>query len=65
MANTKYRVNIPRGVDNMARKKESFYNKIASTNIMSDGMLKEVSYGDFALMMALKDKPQDVHGKKR
>ncbi|WP_183108773.1 hypothetical protein [Thermohalobacter berrensis] len=43
--------------------KESLYNRIASANIMSDGMLKDISYGDFALMMVLKDranKPQKI-----
>ncbi|WP_425446310.1 hypothetical protein [Dethiothermospora halolimnae] len=42
----------------MAKSEHSLYNKIAQNNIMSDGMLSEVNYGDFALMMVLKDKPE-------
>lgn len=44
----------------MAKGKKSFYNRVSQANVMSDGMLQEVSYGDFALMSALKDKPQEV-----
>jgi len=43
----------------MARDNKSFYWKISSANVLSDGMLKEVSYGDFALMTALKNKPPE------
>ncbi|MGF7059828.1 hypothetical protein [Brassicibacter mesophilus] len=43
----------------MARDNKGFYWKISSANVMSDGMLKEVSYGDFALMSALKNKPPE------
>ncbi len=42
----------------LAKSEHSLYNKIAQNNIMSDGMLSEVNYGDFALMMVLKDKPE-------
>lgn len=44
----------------MAKEGNSFYNKIAQTNVMPDAMLQGVSYGDFALLMTLKDKPQKV-----
>ncbi|WP_202708707.1 hypothetical protein [Sporosalibacterium faouarense] len=44
----------------MAKRKNTFFNRISQSNIVSDAMLKEVNYGDYALMMALKDKPQKV-----
>lgn len=44
----------------MEKRKNSFYNRISQTNVMPDGMLQEISYGDFALMSILKDKPQEV-----
>lgn len=44
----------------MPRRKRNFYNRVSQANVMSDGMLQEVSYGDFALMSALKDKPQEA-----
>jgi len=37
--------------------RKSFYNDIAKTNIMPDGMQNPVKYEDYALYMVLKDKP--------
>jgi len=47
----------------MAKGNKGFYWKISSANVLSDGMLKEVSYGDFALMSALKNKPPELKNK--
>lgn len=59
-ANNNYKVmNLPLGVKAMAKNNKGFYWKISSANVLSDGMLKEVSYGDYALMSALKDKPPE------
>ncbi|WIV11990.1 hypothetical protein [Proteiniborus sp. MB09-C3] len=41
----------------MANNRRPFYWKLSSANIMSDGMLKDISYGDYALMMAVNDIP--------
>lgn len=41
----------------MANNRRPFYWKFSAANIMSDGMLKDISYGDYALMMTVKDKP--------
>lgn len=38
----------------------SFFNRVSQTNIMSDGMLKEVSEGDLAWLMVLKDRNDDA-----
>jgi len=43
----------------MAKDSKSFFGRISAANVMPDGMLSEISYGDYALMMALKDKPED------
>ncbi len=40
----------------MANNRRPFYWKISSANVMSDGMLKGISYGDYALMMAVQDR---------
>ncbi|SCG81975.1 hypothetical protein DW1_0355 [Proteiniborus sp. DW1] len=40
----------------MANNRRPFYWKLSSANIMPDGMLKGISYGDYALMMAVQDK---------
>ncbi len=36
---------------------KSFMSTLSQTNIMSDGMLQGISYGDYALLMVTKDKP--------
>jgi hypothetical protein len=36
---------------------KTFYTRVAQANIMPDGMMSEVSYGDFALMMVAKNRP--------
>lgn len=41
----------------MANNRRPFYWKFSAANVMSDGMLKDISYGDYALMMAAKDRP--------
>lgn len=41
----------------MANNRRPFYWKFSSANVMSDGMLKGISYGDYALMMAVQDNP--------
>ncbi|EOD00059.1 hypothetical protein [Caldisalinibacter kiritimatiensis] len=41
----------------MSNEKNSFYTRLSQSNVMSDGMLKEISYGDYALMMVAKDRP--------
>lgn len=41
----------------MAKEKNWLINSISQSNIMSDAMLNEVSYGDYALLMVLKDRP--------
>ncbi len=41
----------------MANNRRPFYWKFSSANVMSDGMLKNISYGDYALMMAVQDSP--------
>lgn len=40
----------------MANNRRPFYWKLSSANVMSDGMLKGISYGDYALMMAVQDR---------
>jgi len=44
----------------MANERRGFYWKISSTNVLPDGMLKPVSYTDFALISALKNKPPEL-----
>ncbi|MFA5523968.1 MAG: hypothetical protein WDA24_06400 [Tissierellales bacterium] len=41
----------------MANNRRPFYWKLSSANIMSDGMLKDISYEDYALMMATNNSP--------
>lgn len=41
----------------MANNRRPFYWKFSKANVMSDGMLKDISYGDYALMVAVKDTP--------
>lgn len=41
----------------MANNRRPFYWKFSNANVMSDGMLKDISYGDYALMAAVKDRP--------
>ncbi|WP_352418339.1 hypothetical protein [Proteiniborus sp.] len=51
----------------MANNRRPFYWKFSNANVMSDGMLKDISYGDYALMMVVKDKPleqEDNHRSK-
>lgn len=45
-------------------KKNSFYNEIAQTNILPDGIQNSIKYEDYALYMVLKDKPKDINEKK-
>lgn len=46
-------------------KRDSFYNEIAKTNTMPDGMLNSIKYEDYALYIALKDKPVDKKHEKK
>lgn len=43
----------------MANNRRPFYWKISNANVMSDGMLKNISHGDYALMVATKDRPME------
>ncbi len=43
----------------MAKRYNRFFNKVSQTNTMPDGMLKEVSEGDLAWLMVLKDRPNE------
>ncbi|SDZ18336.1 hypothetical protein SAMN05660462_02140 [Proteiniborus ethanoligenes] len=43
----------------MSNNRRPFYWKFSSYNVLSDGMLKDISYGDYALMMTVKDKPTE------
>lgn len=44
--------------------KNSFYNEIAITNTLPDGVQNPIKYEDYALYMVLKDKPKETNEKK-
>lgn len=43
----------------MAKGNNNFFNRISQANTMPDGMLKEVTEGDIAWLMVLKDRPNE------